>query len=120
MNLSKANDAKRDKFLDSSITADGEIMTMRAFISRRLAQGYIPIVAQIEDKAQRNKLQKEIDYLRRVKWEPSGNPNWPDTKRYYEIKAQLDGKILCAEYRLQNGDRWNVITKMAYDFARQA
>lgn len=114
--LELANKARADKFLASLISSDGQVFTMKDFIHHQIAQGYMPVIAQVEDKAKRADLERQLNRLIRS-GEPSGNPNWPATKKYREIKAELADKIVCNEYRLQNGDRWSVITKTAYEYA---
>jgi hypothetical protein len=99
---------------------DGEVLTRRAWIHKRIAQGWKPVTEGVPDTAAIARLEKELNYLRRVKWEPGGNPNWPDTKRYYEIKSLLTEGPKKAEYRLvdASGDIQTVITKTEYDYAR--
>jgi hypothetical protein len=98
---------------------DGEVLTRRAWVNKRLVQGWKPIAESIPDNAATAKLENELDYLRRVEWEPSGNPNWPNTKRYYAIKGLLADGPKKAEYRLvdTSGDICTVITKTEYDYA---
>lgn len=114
--MTAALEARAAKHLDSLIRADGEVMTMRQLVENRITQSYVPTIAQVEDTATRMRLQHELDRLIRS-GEPSGNPNWPATKRYRELKSQLAQPILKDDYRLQLGDRWTVITKTAYEFA---
>jgi len=100
--------------------SDGEVLTRRAWIHKRLGQGWKPTVNSVPDTATVSKLEKELDYLRRVEWEPSGNPNWPNTKRYYQIKQLLADGPTKPEYKLVDisGDVWTTVTKTEYDYAR--
>ena len=110
---SRANARLEERIRDT----DGEVLTKRAWIDKRLANGWKPVADTATDTATIGKLEKELDYLRRVKWEPSGNPNWPDTKRYHEIKRLLAEGPTKPEYRLESGDISSRITKTEYDYA---
>ena len=113
-------EARANAVLDKRIRdTDGEVLTRRDWIHKRLNQGWKPVNTDVPDTAATTKLEKELDYLRRVKWEPSGNPNWPDTKRYHAIKQLLTDSPKKAEYRLvdTSGDIQTTITKTEYDYA---
>ena len=119
MSMSTLQQARADSVLDKRIRdTDGEVMTRRAWIGKRLGQGWKPSAVAVPDTAAIAKLEKELDYLRRVKWEPSGNPNWPDTKRFYAIKQLLADGPKKLEYKLVSGDFQSVVTKTEYDYAR--
>ena len=109
----RANARLEEKIRES----DGQVFTKRAWIERKLASGYKPIVIQVSDPTTVAKLEKELAYLR-TQWEPSGNPNWPPTKRFYAIKQELADGPTKPEYRLVHTDgRIFTITKTEYDYA---
>jgi len=96
---------------------DGQVFTKRAWIECKLAAGYKPIATQVSDPTMVAKLEKELAYLRK-QWEPSGNPNWPPTKRFYAIKQELADGPTKTEYRLvHTDDSPFTITKTEYDYA---
>ena len=98
---------------------DGEVLTRRAWVNKRLENSWMPVASEVPDTAAISRLEKELDYLRRVKWEPGGNPNWPDTKRYHAIKQLLADGPKKAEYRMVSGDICSKLTKTEYDYAIQ-
>jgi hypothetical protein len=110
--------AKIDATLDTKVNYSAEgIISRRDWIAKKLSEGSRPEEAQVPDITAINKATKEMDQLRR-QGEPSGNTNWPATKRYYELKAELASKPTRSEYRMKHSnDDWHVVTKTEYDYA---
>ena len=117
--VTKLQQARADARLAERIRdTDGTVFTKREWIAHRLAGGWKPEATPVPDTASIAKLEQEIARLRRA-WEPSGNPNWPPTKRFYAIKQELADGPTKLEYRLvdSSGDRCTTITKTEYDYA---
>lgn len=119
--IAKAASAKADKFLDKQVrTSDYGVVTYRELVQNRLRDGGRVEAVEVEDEAERKKLQQQFDRMNQGFNIPWGNENHPKTIEAQALKDKLAGKITSTEYRLHrpDGDGWSVINKTTYDYAK--
>jgi len=127
-NITEAQKVKTEKYLNKRMNFDivendqfvgNKVMTIREHIEYLLNKGNYVKIVQIRDETKERNIQKQIDYLKK-QGEPSGNINWPNTKKYYEYCQQLKEGVFKNDYRLyyNNGkeNTYYLLTKTEYDY----
>jgi hypothetical protein len=102
--IQKARRAKEQKALEAR----------RPELDNRIARGAELEVREVEDTAAIKKLEREKRALEE-KGEPSGNRNWPETRRWHEIREALKTPPTKKDYRLvlPDGMPYNLLNKTA-------
>jgi len=94
--ITKAQAAREAKYLDTVVNfASMGLMTRRQFIHRAHADHAKIVVHRERQYDKEEKLDRDLH--RMAQHVPFGNPSLPETKRYYELGAQLKAGIFKEE-----------------------
>lgn len=116
MSISNAQQAKKDKYLDSPIKYQGVVTTWRQVIRKRIIEDdWGASIVPVPDMTKRRNAAVLVEIMQRG-WVPTGNELHPETIKYRQ--AQHDAKYARkADYMLTGPDATLQITKTGYEYA---
>lgn len=114
--MAKINEIKKEFTLNQIFRYPEGVMTRKQWLKMMLLQGWQAVEKNVRNYAAEEKLAHTVAWQRRNV--PLGNPNYPDTKRYFENKAKLEAGIYKTVYSLEKDRSSYDITKTEFEYFR--
>lgn len=113
--ITAAQRARIEKSLDKMIrTPDGRILKTREWLDELRAKGGVVKTFSERQYNKEDAVRSQIERLYRNV--PFGNPNHPDTKRFYEEKARLEASLTKERTGVMLDDRFFELNKTEMDY----
>lgn len=117
--MAKSQHTRFLQYLAREVKFEKKLITNKTKIDTLIERGSSLIIELVTDQYAINKIQKEIDQIRKGWTVPYGDPNHPKVIRYNTLKEKLFHVLPKKEYYLGQGTTVYKIGKFGFDYAKE-